>query len=162
MKWTSLEAYFSIYDQLPERRRQALSLLLENYNREGEKPPTAQELERYNKMTGYRTHTGVWKRLPELADKLNAIHRTKVRYCEATGNLALTWTPGPIPGTELGDPQTSSELKQRLRRLLLFAPGIPPSEARFIMKVETKTFEKLWQEVLSEGGMNGGSNGGSE
>lgn len=149
MQWTSIVAYWEIYDDLPDMRRETLVALLRYVNQHG-RAPTGQELEFYARSNGMNTagiSAGRLKRLSELADLVNAIHRTEARRCSVTGHLALTWTPGPIPGTELGTPIPDEGLRRRLKKLRLVAMnGVSFEDAKFILNaVETK-LQAVWNE----------------
>lgn len=145
IQWTSLEAYDSIYPDLPRRRQQALRLLLEYVNA-NQRAPTGQELESYGRSLGRSSPTqpNHFKRLSELADLVNAVHRTAARRCSVTGMLALTWTPGPIPGTELGETQIDMAIVRRLGRLRKYVPLVLFDDARFILGCVESKLEAAW------------------
>jgi len=149
MQWTSLEAYHSIYGDLPERRQQVLRMVLA-YVEENGLSPTGQELEQFAKIKGLEgsVQPNKFKRLSELADLVNAIHRDDVRYCSFTGNLAITWTPGPIPGTEIGEPQPDPRLVKRLAMLKEVAPQVSYNQAQFILNVTEKRLDLVWTESV--------------
>jgi hypothetical protein len=119
MHWTSLEAYATIFDDLPRRRQEVLTHLL-RYVLENDQFPTSQELETFIWSGGYKAASntpGCAKRLQELADNHNAIHRHGIKQCSQTGHSAISWAPGPRPHTKLGDPPTNTRLVSRLRVL---------------------------------------------
>ena len=149
MQWTSLQAYHTIYGDLPERRQQVLRMVLA-YVARFKVSPTGQEVEQFAKLQGLdgSVQPNKFKRLSELADIANAIHRDDARYCTFTGNLAITWTPGPIPGTELGDPQPDPRLMKRLEMLKQVAPNVTYNEARFILNVTEKRLDLVWTESV--------------
>ena len=146
MQWTSIEAYHEIYDDLPEMRRDTLLSLLRFVNAFGQ-APTGQELERYARghgMSAAGISAGRLKRLSELADFANAIHRSEARRCNVTGHLALTWTPGPEPGTDLGEPQLDKALRGRLRRLRTCDLAVTFEDAQYILGTTESKLRVVW------------------
>ena len=153
MRWTSLEAYWSIYPDLPVRRQETLKMLVEIVAA-GNRVPTGQEVERFARSRGLTAvgQPNRFKRLSELADLSNAVHRTDARPCDVTGNMAMTWTPGPIPGTELGEPPPDAAIRRRLHRLRFVAPLVTFEDSLFILNVTNKKLASVWTDDDNGGG----------
>lgn len=106
-RWTSIEAYLTILPDLDGLRKQVLHWLIMYWNTH-RRDPTARELAAWVNLRGFDQSADlirkVGRRLPELADKLNVVHRATERTCADTGRMATTWALGPEPGTKVGRP----------------------------------------------------------
>lgn len=151
MQWTSIVAYHEIYDDLPDMRRDTLLALLRFVIAHQGQAPTGQELERYAPAVKAGISAGRLKRLSELADLANAIHRSDARRCSVTGHLALTWTPGPEPGTDLGEPQLDRALRGRLRRLRMYDLAVTFEDALYILGTAESKLRVVWDAEGDDG-----------
>ena len=142
MNWTSIKAYREIESSLPERRLETLKYLLESIQACGV-TPTAQELVVYSSRRGYRHAMHVWKRLSELADMHNVIHRGPMRQCSVTLHTVYTWIPGPEKAEDFGKKTKGRRIAERLDFLLAMVPKLKVQYAAFILGVQVNTIEDL-------------------
>lgn len=141
MQWTSLEAYREILPHLKGMRLRTLEALLHYVNAQG-RGPTGQELEAYAPQS-LGAQPGRLKRLGELADHFNAVHRAGVRTCTITGRPVFVWMPGPGDG-ELGAPNPDNRLRRRLERLRQITLRLTFADARLILGCGEKSLARVW------------------